>query len=119
MVFHVWFALGRRADPKLLDGEPVPFVECSGIHIDLQSIQPEMLRRKLAGVVEYGFAHSAVLKLRVNVQVVNEFVPHGKEGDDPSFPFHDKDSILLQDMIAEILAVLVEEMTLGALKFRE
>jgi hypothetical protein len=67
VIFHIRFVLRRRAEPKLFGDKPVLLVKRTGIHIGLQRIQPEVVWRKLAGVLQERFANSPILIVRVDI----------------------------------------------------
>ena len=63
MIFHIRLTFWRRAHAKFLGRESVPLIEGPCFHVDLQGIQPEMVRRNLPGMLEQCFSNSAILKI--------------------------------------------------------
>ena len=78
-----------------------------------------MLRRTLTGKTEEAFPDPSPLMVGMNIQVIDKIFPHCHEGDGLLIIFHHKDLIFLQHMIAEIILILIKEMTIGALEFRQ
>ena len=119
MIFHIRFAFGRRTHAKFLSCEAISLIEGSRVQIDLQGIEPDMFRRKLACMVEQDFSDAPVLMIRMNIQMVNEIISHCHKSNRAFLTFNDEDFVLFQYMIAEIVLVLVKEVTFCALKFRK
>ena len=119
MIFHVWLAFRRRTHPKFLGSKSVPFIELTRSHIDLQSVEPDMVRGKLAGVLQQELSQTLILIIGMNVQVVDEIIAYCHECNRAIITFDNEDSILLKHMVAEVILVFVKEVTLEALKFRE
>jgi hypothetical protein len=78
-----------------------------------------MVWRKLARIIQQELSQTLILIIGVNIQVVNKIIPHCQERNRTILTLDNKDFILLQHMIAEVIAVFVEEVTFEPLKFRE
>ena len=52
---------------KFFGDKSVLFIECTRVHIDLQSVQPDMIGRKLAGVIQQSFSNPAILIIGMNI----------------------------------------------------
>lgn len=70
-------------------------------------------------MIEQAFADPALLVVRVDVQVIDEVVPHCHERDGTLIQLNHPDLIFLQDACAEVILVFVKEMALAALKIRQ
>ena len=51
--------------------------------------------------------------------MIDEISPHRHKGNRTSGAFDNPDSLIFQDMIAELVLIFVEEMTFGALELRQ
>src|SRR5215212_27126 len=93
MIFHIGFAFRWRAYSKFFGGETIVFVECTGVHVDLQCKEPDMIRRKSSCIIKQVFSYSAVLIIGMNVQVIDEIISHCHKSDRMFFAFHYEDLI--------------------------
>src|SRR5512138_1309933 len=119
MILNIRLIFGQRTHSKLFSDKSIPFVERAGVLIDLQSIQPQMLGRGLPGMLQQGFADPALLIIRMDIQMVDEVSSHCQEGNGMLIHLDHPDAVLDQNMIAEVVLVLIKEMALRALKFRQ
>jgi hypothetical protein len=119
VIFHIRFGLRRRADTKFNGAEAVLLVERTTIGIDLDRIQPEMLRGQRASMLKQCPAKPAMLAIGIDIQLVNKISRNRHESDRFPSCLGDPDVIVLQDYIAEISLIFLEGVTLPALEVRE
>src|SRR5215204_2967213 len=102
MVFHIRFALRRRTDAKFFSSKSILFIERPRVHVDLQGIKPEVIRRELTGMIEQSPANPAILIIWMDIEPIDKFFLHRQEGDRAIIHFNDPNSVFSQDLITKV-----------------
>src|SRR5215211_6034286 len=116
MIFYIGLAFRRWTDPKLLSNESILLVKRPRSCVDLQCVQPNVLRRKLSSKIKQRLADPSLLIIGMNIQLINELVIHRHKSNRTMIQVNHPKPILLQNIITKIISIFVEEVSFGALK---
>ena len=109
MVLNVGFTFW--ADAEFLSHKSIFFIKGLCIHVGLERIQPQVLWISASCKFQKRLSNATPLIIRMNVQLVNEFIFHGHESSRTMVDFRNPDMILFQDLITEVILVFIKIMS--------